>query len=78
MTRNIISKRLSMFAKPEEQEQFTGDKLDKKLKEFSNILCDEIGMSKLKPCDLQYYLLTHIEDIDELFNGVDDLKNLKN
>ena len=51
------------------QEHYTDDILENKIEEFATRLIDGDGMSKIKPCELQQYLLSNIDNIDDIFDN---------
>ena len=85
MTETFINKRLYLL----EQNKMTQNHKDLRYKEegllkvklekFVEHLINRDGMSKdkIKPCQFQYYLLKHIEDLDELFADYGELSNLE-
>lgn len=73
MTKTFIMKRLNLFDKEEEMEKYNDQYLDDMIKTFTNKLIDRHNVSFLKPCELQYYLLRYIEDIDGIFLNVQEL-----
>ena len=48
-------------------------KLEDKIKQLTNNLCDEKGQSQIKPCELQFYILKYIENVDNIFNNYKEL-----
>ncbi|ARF10123.1 AAA family ATPase [Hokovirus HKV1] len=49
------------------------DEVDRLIYDFIKKLCFENGQSKIKPCELQAYILSNIDDIYNIFNNVDQL-----
>lgn len=54
------------------------DKKDKKyidgnIQTFADKLTDVHGMSKIKPCQLQFYILKHIDNLENLFSKLDQI-----
>jgi ATP-dependent 26S proteasome regulatory subunit len=57
-------------------DKYTNDEyLEEKLKAFTKRVTNQEGMSNIKPCELQYYLIKNIENIDDIFNNVEGLLN---
>jgi ATP-dependent 26S proteasome regulatory subunit len=58
----------------EEYEKFKMDiNLNKRINDFVGRLCDENGQSKIKPCEMQFYILKYITDVDNIFNNYEEL-----
>lgn len=69
MVTSFIEKRKNMnIGKSLEKETYTEE-----INDFANKLCDTDGNSKIKPCDLQNYLLNHIKDVYEIFSCYKEL-----
>ncbi len=77
MTSFFIKKRLELLnsMKKEGAEDIPLDIYTPKIEEFVKNVVGEDGMSvaKFKPCNLQYYLLRNIENIDDIFSNYKDL-----
>lgn len=69
MVEYFIKKRLKMIEKKETELK----EYENKIENFINKLTDSSGKSLLKPCELQTYLLRHIENIDDIFKYIDEL-----
>lgn len=52
---------------------YSGSKLSEIVSNFSSKLVDNNGNSHLKPCELQSYLLKHIDNIPDVFENVDSI-----
>jgi hypothetical protein len=78
MAKNIITKSIKLsnefkvYGESYIQEYFD-DNVKDKLDLFVKNLIDENDMSKIKPCQLQVYLLRYIENIDNIFNNYQEL-----
>lgn len=73
--KNRISLAETVFKKDLDPEgQYKDDHLIAKAKVFSAHLVDSSDQSHLKPCDLQSYLLKHIDRIENVFSNVESLK----
>jgi hypothetical protein len=79
MARNMCNKRLEMLVKlPNHVDNKYRDEklLTSKIDEFVSRLVDpKTKLSTIRPCELQQYLLKHIESIDALFNNYTAFKN---
>lgn len=86
MTRSFIKNRLELSidadiseakAKQESEllEKWTQSYIDEKVTEFVSRLVDPYGMAlnKIKPCNLQFYLLKYIVNIDDIFTNWEEL-----
>lgn len=76
MTRTFLEKRIKMSGKifaDDKVKVYPQTKLDKLIKEFADNLTDSYGSSKIKPCQLQFYLLRYIRKIDEIFDNYREL-----
>lgn len=47
--------------------------INKKIKDFAGRLTDSTGESIFKPCEIQSYLLKHINNLDDLFGKYEEL-----
>lgn len=78
MLRSFISKRSKISIHGRNIKSIDHEELDKKIKMFVKYLCDENGQSKIKPCNLQFYILKYIENVDDIFKNVDELRDIDN
>jgi hypothetical protein len=77
MTWSLITKKIKLqreYAKLNNQDNSSNDiyttkYLTERITEFATKLVDSDGQSKIKPCELQQYILTNIDDIDDIFNN---------
>jgi len=77
MTWSLITKKIKLqreYAKSNNQDDSSNDMyttkyLTEKITEFANRLVDSNGQSKIKPCELQQYILTNIDDVDNIFDN---------
>lgn len=49
------------------------EELDAKIDNFANILTNDENMSKIKPCQLQFYILKYIDNLELLFTNYYEL-----
>ena len=49
------------------------DNYDSDIETLATKLCDSNGKSKIKPCEFQNYLLSHIKEVDNIFTCCDNL-----
>ena len=75
MTKYFVKNRIRLArevfsADLDEEEEYQGKKLDEKASAFSDKLTNERGESHIKPCELQSYLLKHIDHIPNVFDNV--------
>lgn len=47
--------------------------INKKIADFASRLTNSTGESIFKPCEIQSYLLKHIDNLDDLFGKYDEL-----
>jgi AAA+ superfamily predicted ATPase len=75
MTYTMIKKRLKLMNDLTEQQKYGEEYLKKRISQFVSDLVDDDGMSlgKLRPCELQYYLLKYIENVDDIFTNWGEL-----
>ena len=82
MTRSFLLKRLDMsnkfFVTNESEKAYTQDEIDSLIQKFVKHLADENGKSKVKPCELQFYLLRYIRNIQDIFDKYYELLNTEN
>lgn len=52
-----------------ENDKYTTKYLTQKITEFSNLLVNRDDMSNIKPCELQQYILSNIDNIDDIFDN---------
>ena len=76
MIKTFINKRANVF-KDIEKVTINQEKLDDNIKSFIKNLTNENGMSTIKPCELQYYILKYIDNIDDIFNNYRELSCFK-
>ena len=70
MTRAFITKRLNVS---EEIGKYPERHLEDKIKRFAQRLVDSKDNSNIKPCELQFYLLKYIDEIDQIFVNYSEL-----
>jgi hypothetical protein len=79
MTRSFLIKRLEMgtkiFGENDTTTSFTQKMLDEKIGTFVKNLTNTDGSSKVKPCELQFYLLRYIRNISDIFDKYYELTN---
>ncbi len=52
---------------------YDDETLSKKIEQFADSLLDNKPLSKIKPCELQVYILKYIENIDNIFDNYREL-----
>jgi hypothetical protein len=72
MLRSFIIKRSCVFEE-EKVEEINGAELTRQVDMFVAALCDSNGMSKIKPCELQFYILRYIGCVQEIFDNIAEL-----
>lgn len=75
MTTKFIQRRIDLLKKDEEKEYYTDTYVKAKAIEMAEKLVDKKGMSVIKPCELQYYLLRYIDSPDDIFTHIGELSN---
>jgi len=77
MVRTFVNKYIKMSMDDEEFKQSdyvkSPEEFNRNLMEFIGKLVNAEGQSNLKPCQLQFYILKHIANLDDLFNNYEDL-----
>lgn len=70
MLRSFITKRNKIF-----KETAVDPQMDDHIRTFVQHLTDESGMSTIKPCELQYYILKYIDNINDIFDNWQEIKS---
>ena len=76
MIRTFLNKRNNILSNVENT-VIDYDKINNNIKLFIKKLTDKNGMSSIKPCELQYYILKYIDNIDDIFNNYKELSCFK-
>lgn len=72
MLRTFIDKRNKLFEKVDKNIP-TPEKIEANIRRFVKKLTNKNGMSRIKPCELQYYILKYIDNIDDIFKNYNEL-----
>lgn len=72
MLRTFINKRANVFKNIDEVVIDTAT-IDRNIKTFVEKLVNSEGNSTIKPCELQYYILKHIDNIEDIFKNYNEL-----
>jgi chaperone BCS1 len=76
MTNRFLKKRIEMGSKifsDDVVHNASDEDIKKKIDIFAETLTDDHGQSNVKPCQLQFYLLRYIRNIDDIFDNVKEL-----
>lgn len=73
MISSFIEKRQSVAIYGTKLTNIDWEDMDRKTKEFAMSICDEQGQSKIKPCALQFYILKHLQNVEDIFKHRDQL-----
>ena len=75
MTTGFIRKRNNVFV--EDKNIYKQDQIDESISQFAQKLVKRDKTTNIKPCELQFYLLKYIENVDEIFRNYNELLNKK-
>lgn len=76
MLHSFIEKRMSIKIKGKRGKKYAKKELNAKIEELSSKLCDRNEMSKIKPCQMQHYILKYIENIDGIFENYREISQM--
>jgi 5-methylcytosine-specific restriction endonuclease McrBC regulatory subunit McrC len=73
IAKNIHTRNKTMEEFHEEYDKFTNEYLETRIQDFIQCVVDREGNSSIKPCQLQFYVIKHLTNLDDIFDNWETL-----